>query len=82
MNDKLYITIGYAVVWCMKYIFMPIGVAVSAIVIAHKLLRPQPERQRKKRSQKIRVLKLTVIHNLTATSVAVLTYIITQTMMM
>jgi hypothetical protein len=49
MDNKFYTNIGYAVAWCMKYIFMPIGVAVSARIIAGKLLRPQPERQRKKR---------------------------------
>jgi hypothetical protein len=53
-NNELYTTIGYAVVWCMKYIFIPIGVALSARIVADKLLPPQPERQRKKRSNKNR----------------------------
>ena len=50
MNNDLYTNIGYTVVWCVKYIFIPIGVSVSARIISDKLLRPQPEKQRKKRS--------------------------------
>ncbi|HHW00602.1 MAG TPA: hypothetical protein GXX36_13770 [Clostridiaceae bacterium] len=50
MDTDFYASIGYAVVWCVKYLFIPIGVAVSARIITDRLLRPQPERQRKKRS--------------------------------
>ena len=57
MNKEFYTNIGYSVVWCVKYIFLPIGVAVSAKVIAAKLLRPQPNRQRKKRFNKNRSKK-------------------------
>jgi len=54
MDKELYINIGYTVVWCVKYIFIPIGVAVIARIIAERLLRPQPDRQKKKRSDKNR----------------------------
>jgi len=47
MNIKIYADIGYTVVWCIKYIFIPITVAVLARIIADRILRPQPERQRK-----------------------------------
>ena len=55
MNNEMYINIGYAVVWCIKYIFIPVGVAFTARVLADKLLRPQPVRQRKKRFNKNRL---------------------------
>ena len=55
MSNELYINIGYTVVWCIKYIFIPLGVAVSAGILVDKLLRPQPDRQRKKRSYKNRL---------------------------
>lgn len=48
VNKDLYTYIGYAFVWCIRYIFIPIGVAVVGRIIAHKMLQPQPERQRKK----------------------------------
>ncbi len=54
LNNELYRNIGYAVVMCLKYIFLPIGVAVTARVIVDKLLQPQSERQRKKRPYKNR----------------------------
>ena len=57
MNKEFYTNIGYSVVWCVKYIFIPIGVAVTARIIAAKLLRPQPNRQRKKRFNKNRSKK-------------------------
>jgi hypothetical protein len=41
-------------VWCVKYMFIPLGIAVLAKIIAEKLIPPQPERQRKKRSNKNR----------------------------
>jgi hypothetical protein len=49
MNDEFYTGIGLLVVWCMKYIFIPIGVGVAIMLITRRILRPQPERQRKKR---------------------------------
>jgi len=45
MNNDLYTNIGYTVVWCVKYIIIPIGVSISARIIADKLLQPQPEKQ-------------------------------------
>ena len=54
MNDDLYTNIGFAVVWCMKYIFIPFGVAFSVRILADKLLLLQPLRQRKKRLHKNR----------------------------
>lgn len=50
MNIDIYARIGYTVEWCIKYIFIPIAVAVLARIIADRILGPQPERQRKKRS--------------------------------
>lgn len=50
MSNEFYTNIGYVIVWFIKYIFIPLGVAVSARIIADKLLQSQPERQRKKRS--------------------------------
>jgi len=49
MEHDFYTGIGYAVVWCLKFIFIPIGVGVSVNYIVGKLLQPQPKRQRKKR---------------------------------
>ena len=57
MNNDLYTNIGYTSVWCVKYIIIPIGVSVSARIIADKLLQPQPEKQRKKRFKKNRLTK-------------------------
>jgi hypothetical protein len=54
MNNMLYTNIGFIVVWCIKYVFIPLGVAVFARVIVDKLLKPHPERQRKKRFNKNR----------------------------
>ena len=54
MSNVLYTSIGFLVVWCVKYIFIPLGVAVFAKIIVDKLLKPHPERQRKKRSYKNR----------------------------
>ena len=47
MSSVLYTNIGFFVVWCMKYVFIPLGVAIVARVIVDKLLTPHPERQRK-----------------------------------
>jgi hypothetical protein len=55
MSNELYTEIGYIFVWCMKYIFIPLGVAVTARILADKLHLPLPERQRKKRSFKNRL---------------------------
>lgn len=49
MENGFYAGIGFAVVWCMKYICIPIGTAVLARIIADRLLRPQPDKQKKKR---------------------------------
>ncbi len=57
VDNEFLTNIGYAVVWCMKYMFIPFGVAVSAIIFAEKLLQPQPDRQKKKRSYKNRFKK-------------------------
>jgi hypothetical protein len=54
VDGNFYTNIGYAVIWCIKYLFIPIGVAISARIIADKLLQPQPGRQRKKRFHKNR----------------------------
>ena len=51
MDIDLYSEIGYIVILGMKYIFIPIGVGVSIVIIAHKLLRPQPEGQKKRRNK-------------------------------
>ena len=47
VNIDFYTSIGLAVAWCMKYILIPIGVGVSARILAEKILRSQPERQKK-----------------------------------
>jgi uncharacterized membrane-anchored protein YhcB (DUF1043 family) len=49
MNDDFYTTLGYFVFWVMKYISIPIIVGVSITVIAHKLLKPLPKKQKKRR---------------------------------
>jgi len=54
MSNDLYTNIGYIFVWCVKYIFIPLGVAITARCVTDKLLRPQPDKQRKKRSSKNR----------------------------
>lgn len=48
-DRDFYANIGYAIVWCVRYIFIPIGVGVSVRLITVKLLQPQPDKQRKKR---------------------------------
>lgn len=55
MGNELYSNIGFIVVWCIKYIFIPLGVAVFARIIVDKLLKLQTVRQRKKRSNKNRL---------------------------
>jgi hypothetical protein len=55
MSNVLYTNIGFFVVWFIKYIFIPLGVAVLVRVIVDKLLKPHPERQRKKRFNKNRL---------------------------
>ena len=52
MNNEVYTNIGILVVWCIKYIYIPIGVGVLIRLISRKLFQPQPGRQRKKRSLK------------------------------
>lgn len=50
LEDGFYTYIGFAVVWCMKYIFIPFGVGLSVKIVAKKLLQQQPLKQKKKRS--------------------------------
>ena len=52
MNREIYTYIGIAFIWCVKYVFIPLGVTVSARIIVDKLLQPLPIGQRKKRSNK------------------------------
>jgi hypothetical protein len=54
MGNGIYTYIGYIVVWVVKYVIVPIAAAVFARIIADWLLKPQPGRQRKKRSDKNR----------------------------
>jgi hypothetical protein len=54
MGNNIYLYIGYFVVLALKYMVVPVTVAVFARLIADRLLGPQPERQRKKRSIKNR----------------------------
>jgi heme exporter protein D len=50
MPEDFFTYIGYTFVWCCKVVVIPFGVALSARIVAEKILRrPQPERQRKKR---------------------------------
>lgn len=51
MGDNFYTAFGYFAFWVTKYIFIPIGVGVAITVIAHSLLQPQPDRQKKRRSK-------------------------------
>ena len=46
MSNVLYTSIGFLVVWCAKYVFIPLGVAVLAKIIVDKLLKPHPERKK------------------------------------
>lgn len=54
MDNEAYTNVGYAYVWIIKCVFIPLGVAITARIIADKLLQPQPQRQRKKRLYKNR----------------------------
>jgi hypothetical protein len=49
MGNDLYINICFIFVWCVKYIFIPLGVAILGRILSEKLLRPRPKKQRKKR---------------------------------
>ncbi|HHU90722.1 MAG TPA: hypothetical protein GXZ22_06660 [Clostridiaceae bacterium] len=49
MDNDFYTIIGYAVVWCVKYIFVPIVVGITVKLITGKLFQSQPQKQRKKR---------------------------------
>jgi hypothetical protein len=49
MDNEFYTIIYQLIVWCIEYIIIPIGVAITARIIAEKLLQPQPARQKKKR---------------------------------
>jgi len=55
MNNDFYTIIGYAFILCIKYIFIPVGVAIIGSLLSEKLLRPQPKKQRKKRLVKNRL---------------------------
>ena len=55
MCNDFYTAFGYIAFWVMKYIAIPIGVGVMIKLITHKILQPQPERQRKKRLDKNRL---------------------------
>ena len=48
MSNVLYTSIGFLVVWCAKYVFIPLGVAVLAKIIVDKLLKPHPERKKRR----------------------------------
>ncbi len=50
MSNQFYIKIGVAFVWCMKYIFIPFGIAFFVRILADRVSQPHPRRQRKKRS--------------------------------
>jgi len=55
MDNDFYTNIGYAFILCIKYIFIPIGVAIIGRLFSEKLLSPQPKEQRKKRLIKNRL---------------------------
>jgi len=55
MDKVFYTNVDFAAVWSMKYIFIPFGIAFFVRIFADKVSRPQPERQRKKRSDKDRL---------------------------
>lgn len=61
MSKQFFTSIGNIIVWCMKYIFIPFGVAVSARIFVEKLLQPQPDRQKKKRPNKKPFSKIALI---------------------
>jgi len=50
MNKDVYASIGFGLIWCVMYIFVPFGVAVTGRMLSEKLLQSQPKKQRKKRS--------------------------------
>ncbi len=56
MSVQFIINIGLAIMWCVKYIFIPFGIAVFARLFADRVSRPHPKRQRKKRSEKDRLI--------------------------
>jgi hypothetical protein len=45
MNNDFYTIIGYAFILCIKYIFIPVGVAIIGRLLSEKLLRPQPKKR-------------------------------------
>jgi len=47
LGDNFYTAFGYFAFWVTKYIFIPIGVGVAITIITHRLLQPQPDRQKK-----------------------------------
>jgi hypothetical protein len=50
MNNELYAGVGFLVIWCVKYILVPIGVIVFASLIVNRLLQTQPDKQKNKRN--------------------------------
>ena len=36
MSNDLYTNIGYIFIWCVKYIFIPLGVAITARCVTDK----------------------------------------------
>ncbi|MHB8061400.1 MAG: hypothetical protein ACYDG2_02015 [Ruminiclostridium sp.] len=57
MNKDVYASIGFGLIWCVMYIFVPLGVAITGRLLSEKLLQSQPKRQRKKRLIKNRLNK-------------------------
>jgi hypothetical protein len=55
MDYVLYTGIGFSIIWCAKYVFIPLGVAILARIIVDKLLKPQPGKHKKKRLNKNRL---------------------------
>jgi hypothetical protein len=55
MDNQIITSIGIAILWCVKYLFIPFGITVFARLLADRLSQPQPERHRKKRSRKDRL---------------------------
>lgn len=49
MGNDFYTNVGFIVVVCLKYIFIPFGVAFSARLLSERALRLQPKKARKKR---------------------------------
>lgn len=57
MDKGFYITIGYVLIWCIKYIFIPTGVAILGRLFSERLLRPQPKKRQQGAQRKKRLIK-------------------------